>query len=150
MRKPEDYALTIQLPAPTQNTEEVLWKIEGILTAKAPLITKALGIQDCPVELVDNEHLGPLFSFAWFDSIPDPEVTHAASVLISKICEHANQATRVVHTPSHAVNERFAMRCWLVRLGLIGDEHKETRSVLIRNLTGDSGRKNPPLVESEK
>lgn len=35
-------------------------------------------------------------------------------------------------------NERFCMRCWLLRLGLIGDEFKTCRFHLTKNLDGDS------------
>jgi hypothetical protein len=35
-------------------------------------------------------------------------------------------------------NEKYAFRCFLLRLGFIGDEYKETRRVLLRNLTGSA------------
>ena len=34
-------------------------------------------------------------------------------------------------------NELFTFRVWLVRLGLNGDEFKETRDILLANLDGD-------------
>lgn len=35
-------------------------------------------------------------------------------------------------------NERYCMRCWLLRLGLNGDEFKTCRHHMIKNLSGDS------------
>ena len=35
-------------------------------------------------------------------------------------------------------NPKYAMRCWLLRLGFIGDEFKTARDFLTRNLTGDA------------
>ena len=35
-------------------------------------------------------------------------------------------------------NEKFTFRVWLNRLGMIGDEYKETRKILLQNLTGNS------------
>ena len=35
-------------------------------------------------------------------------------------------------------NEKYCMRCWLLRLGLIGDEFKTCRHHMIKNLDGDS------------
>lgn len=35
-------------------------------------------------------------------------------------------------------NEKYCMRCWLLRLGLNGDEFKTCRHHMIKNLTGDS------------
>ena len=34
-------------------------------------------------------------------------------------------------------NDKYAMRQFLVRLGLKGKEYKETRKILMRNLTGN-------------
>lgn len=35
-------------------------------------------------------------------------------------------------------NEKYCMRCWLLRLGLNGDEFRTCRHHMIKNLTGDS------------
>lgn len=35
-------------------------------------------------------------------------------------------------------NEKYCMRCWLLRLGMIGSEYKTARHHLTKNLTGDS------------
>ena len=44
----------------------------------------------------------------------------------------------------------YAFRCFLLRLGFIGTEHKQTRKILLRNLTGSSAFKDgqPKEVES--
>ncbi len=42
---------------------------------------------------------------------------------------------------THSDNELFTFRVWLVRLGLNGDEFKETRDVLLTNLDGDRARR---------
>ena len=38
-------------------------------------------------------------------------------------------------------NEKYAFRCFLLRLGFIGDEHKTSRKILLRNLSGSSAFK---------
>lgn len=35
-------------------------------------------------------------------------------------------------------NQKYAMRCWLLRLGFIGDEYKTARDILTRRLDGNS------------
>ena len=35
-------------------------------------------------------------------------------------------------------NEKYAMRCFLLRLGFIGEEYKKARAILLRNLDGNS------------
>ena len=38
-------------------------------------------------------------------------------------------------------NDKYAFRCFLLRLGFIGAEYKEERKILLRNLTGSSAFK---------
>jgi hypothetical protein len=38
-------------------------------------------------------------------------------------------------------NEKYAFRCFLLRLGFIGDEYKTARKILLRNFTGSSAFK---------
>ena len=35
-------------------------------------------------------------------------------------------------------NEKYAFRCFLLRLGFIGAEYKTERKILLKNLTGSS------------
>lgn len=41
-------------------------------------------------------------------------------------------------------NEKYTFRCWLLRLGLIGDEFSTTREHLLANLTGNAAWRNDP------
>ena len=38
-------------------------------------------------------------------------------------------------------NEKYAFRCFLLRLGFIGKDYKDERKILLRNLTGSSAFK---------
>ena len=38
-------------------------------------------------------------------------------------------------------NEKYAFRCFLLRLGLIGNEYKVTRKILMKNLSGNASFK---------
>lgn len=40
--------------------------------------------------------------------------------------------------PQQTENEKYAMRCWLLRLGFIGDEFKTARDILLRNMDGNA------------
>ena len=35
-------------------------------------------------------------------------------------------------------NEKYAFRCFLLRLGMIGNAYKESRKILLQNLMGSS------------
>ena len=41
-------------------------------------------------------------------------------------------------------NDKYAMRCWLLRLGFIGDEYKTVRHHLLKNLDGNAAWRNDP------
>lgn len=40
--------------------------------------------------------------------------------------------------PQQTENEKYAMRCWLLRLGFIGEEFETARMILLRNMEGNS------------
>lgn len=41
-------------------------------------------------------------------------------------------------------NDKYAFRCWLLRLGLIGEEYKNVRMHLLKNLDGNAAWRNDP------
>lgn len=44
---------------------------------------------------------------------------------------------------THTDNEKYTFRCWLLRLGLIGEEFKNCRMHLMKSLDGNSAWRNP-------
>ena len=48
---------------------------------------------------------------------------------------------RISATEKPVDNERYAFRCFLLRLGFIGDEYKTDRKILMRYLPGNSAFK---------
>lgn len=47
---------------------------------------------------------------------------------------------------THTNNEKYTFRCWLLRLGLIGDEFKNCRMHLMKSLDGDSAFRTPRIA----
>ena len=136
----EEYGLTLAFP--TIGWDEATGaKLETLLAAKGALIAKALGIPATPMNL--NAVEGTV-EFAWFDQLPETEVIEAASVLIQLMIEHAKTATRISPKPPEPGNDKYAMRCWLLRLGMIGKGYKNARRVLLANLEGNAARKTTP------
>ena len=39
--------------------------------------------------------------------------------------------------PQQTENEKYAFRCWMLRLGFIGAEFKTARTLLLRNVSGN-------------
>ena len=47
-------------------------------------------------------------------------------------------------------NPKYAMRCWMLRLGFIGDEYKTTRELLMAKLDGDAAFRNGRPQQQEQ
>ena len=71
--------------------------------------------------------------------------------LIAALCKLSKEQSRVSPTEREAANEKYAFRCFLLRLGFIGSEYKAERKILLKNLSGNSSWKNgaPAKEESE-
>ena len=54
----------------------------------------------------------------------------------------ATERTRVNSTAKKSENEKYDFRCFLLRLGFIGEEYKGFRKFMMRNLTGNAAFKN--------
>jgi len=57
---------------------------------------------------------------------------------VTALCEFAKNLQRVINKPDTSDNEKYAFRCFLLRLGMIGADFKPARKVLLRRLTGSS------------
>ena len=114
-------------------TDANLENLKGIITAKGSLIKKALGTESLPLEITDTK-----VSFPWFPGIPTPDEMKAYDTFICKLCEMARNQKRVSTKEKEVDNEKYAFRCFLLRLGFIGAEFKSERKILLRNLTGSS------------
>ena len=136
----KDYGLTLAFPT-TGWDEATAAKLEALLASKGALIAKALGIPATPMNL--NAVEGTV-EFAWFEQLPDAEVIEAASVLLQLMIEQAKTSTRISPKPPEPGNDKYAMRCWLLRLGMIGEGYKTARRVLLVNLEGNAARKTAP------
>ena len=140
----EPTQVSISLPR-SRFTDSSLENLRAILTAKGGLIQKALGVRSLPIAVTEEK-----VSFPWFSEMPAPEELSAYEKFICKLCEMAGNQKRITTREKAVDNEKYAFRCFLLRLGFIGAEHKQTRKILLRNLTGSSAFKDgqPKEVES--
>lgn len=132
----EGVGLNIQMPA-SYFEGDALSNLKRILEAKGTLIKNALGVADLPI--IENEER---VSFPWFSITPeDAETVKAYTHLIQSICEMAKNQKRISAKEKPIDNEKYAFRCFLLRLGFIGDEYKAERKILLKNLDGSSAFK---------
>ena len=124
--------LTVEIPLRLVD-EATLANLDRIIEGKGNLIRKAIGADSLAYEVTDGKVL-----FPWFTLSGDADETLAYTQLISKLVEQARTAKRVTMKDKKVENEKYAFRCFLLRLGFIGDEFKAARRVLLRNLGGNS------------
>ena len=124
--------LTVTLPMDAADVA----KLAKILEAKGALIRKALGIDDLPVEAGEEA-----VSFPWFSETLDADEAKAYTDLIAALCRMSREQKRVTATEHAVENEKYAFRCFLLRLGFIGAEYKTDRKILLRNLSGSAAFK---------
>lgn len=124
--------LTVEIPL----DKVAVGNLTKLLDAKGNLIRKALGITDLRIEVLDDR-----VAFPWFEELPDSDAAKAYTHFISALCEMSRNAKRVTATEKPVENEKYAFRCFLLRLGFIGSEYKAERKILLKNLTGSSAFK---------
>lgn len=134
----EDEPCTVCISMPRSLfTDGDLENLKALIAAKGGLIKKALGVDDLPLEITDTK-----VSFPWFPATPTPDEMNAYDTFICKLCEMARTQKRVTSTEKPTDNEKYAFRCFLLRLGFIGAEYKTARKILLKNLSGSSAFKN--------
>jgi hypothetical protein len=143
LKVPEPNILTIEIPADRVNTEN----LQKLLDAKGALIRKALGIDSLAFEIHEDR-----VSFPWFID-PAPDHAMAYTQFIAAICKMSTEQKRVTAKVREVNNEKYAFRCFLLRLGFIGNEFKQSRKILLSNLDGSSAfktvKEDPKEVQDE-
>ncbi|WP_313120348.1 virulence protein [Proteiniclasticum ruminis] len=142
--EPEETGLIIQIPKDSLSDED-LEKLAKLLEAKGNLIKKALNVDTLPIES-DEERI----SFPWFSKLPNPDEIKAYSQFITKLCEMAKTQKRITVKEKEVDNEKYAFRCFLLRLGFIGEEFKTHRKILLQNLSGSSAFKGGAPSETDQ
>lgn len=142
--KPAEESLCIQIPKNSISDFE-LELMKKMIAGKASLIKKATGANNLDVEIMDD-----VVCFPWFDTLPDPEMIRAVSMFITRLVVVTREMKRVTISDREIENERYAFRCFLLRLGFIGDEYKAARKILLKNLTGSSAFRHGQKLEAEQ
>ena len=139
---PEPDELVIEMPL-TGFTPEKLDNLAKLVNAKAPLLKAALGTDDLPIKQTTDT-----LQFPWFKFTDDSETINAYTTLISLLCKTAIEKKRITAKEKDIDgNPKYAMRCFLLSLGFIGDEYKVARKILLSRLDGNSSWKDGKKME---
>jgi hypothetical protein len=117
-------------------SDAALENLRQLVASKETLIKKALAVNALPIE-VDEEKV----SFPWFTGFPQPEEISAYAHFTGKLIGMAKTQKRVTAKEKDLDNDKYAFRCFLLRLGFIGGEYKAARKILLRNLSGSGAFK---------
>lgn len=120
--------------------------LRKLVDSKAALIKKALGIGD--LEIMETQET---LIFPWIaqDISTDAAAVEAYTRFITAMCAMAKEQTRITAKEKQVENEKYAFRCFLLRLGFIGSEYKAARKILLRNLTGNSSFRSEPRMGND-
>ena len=132
----EPIGLTVSMPE-EGFTEASLENLRKLVDAKANLITKALGTDRLDIRITDCKVL-----FPWWDKKPEPDEAQVYVAFLAALCKMAKEAKRVLAKETEVESEKYAFRCFLLRLGFIGNDSKAARKILLRNLSGNSAFRN--------
>lgn len=136
--KIEEFELKVSVPKDKVNIEN----LKNLLSSKGELIKKALGIDSIQIEVTEDEVV-----FPWFDSLTDFETSTVYANFIGALCQYSKERSRILAKERPVENEKYAFRCFLLRLGFIGPEHKADRKILLQNLSGSAAFKNAKAQE---
>jgi hypothetical protein len=135
--EPEMLDVNISLPKDIF-TPETWENLNNLLAAKGRLIQKALGLEELPEVIEEEDRI----TFPWFKIKPsDNSLLEAYSKFVCALAKLVREQKRVNSKEKEVENEKYAFRCFLLRLGFIGKEYKEVRKTLLKNFTGSSAFK---------
>ncbi|MGI6570697.1 MAG: virulence protein [Caldicoprobacterales bacterium] len=115
----EEFGLTVSMPR-SNFSEGALENLQALVEAKGELIRHALDVEELPIEISEDE-----VSFPWFEELPTPEEIKAYTHFISALSEMAINQKRITVKEKEVENEKYAFRCFLLRLGFIGKDYKD-------------------------
>ena len=124
--------LSISVPR-NMFTDDKLENLQKLIERKQTLFKHAFRVEQWEIVIIQNP-----VSFPWFPLASEPDAVNAYTEFISKLCELAIKLKRVSLKDKEVENEKYAFRCFLLRLGFIGDDSKVARRILLQNLSGNS------------
>ena len=108
-----------------------------------PIVWAELGDQRCQSLELDFEKQRVILNLP--KENPLPEEMAAFQDLVVCMNENAKTLKHSSFKPAQEENPKYALRTWLLRLGMHGDRFKNTRKVLLARLSGSSAfRHNKP------
>ncbi|OLN25957.1 virulence-related protein [Desulfosporosinus metallidurans] len=104
-----------------------------LFESKKDLILTAIGVQDGNIEIEEDKVIFPLFA-----ATLDAERIIAYEQFCTLLNQMALKSKTASSKKTESDNPKFTFRVFLIRLGMIGDEYKMIRKILLERLEGNS------------
>lgn len=123
---------------------ESIANVRKLIAAKAPLIKLALELDELPIEEEDDK-----LTFTWLPITAPHEMVEATAQLLAAILKLVKRLKRVTVVERETDNPRYTFRCFLLRLGFIGDEYRTTRKYLMKGMPGNGSQRHMAVEDEE-
>ena len=136
-----------------ENWEKYQTNLENLYESKGELFQKALDIPFSQVADTSQGKENGIISFPYFKSTLNKKELLSDIQFAQIVSSFAENNRTVSQKKSENQNDKFMMRTWLVRAGMVGEEYKFARKMLTKNLEGNSAWQKmmePTEIESKK
>ena len=122
--------------------------LRKLVSGKEWLLRMAL--ESGPLAIDEDEDT---LHFPWLAGTAPHELLEACALLIAAMIKLAKKQKRVILIANETDNPRYAFRCFLLRLGFIGDAYRGARKALMRDIPGNGASRrisheNEPVAEA--
>ena len=121
-----------------ENWEKYQTNLENLYESKGELFQKALDIPFSQVADTSQGKENGVISFPYFKSTLNKKELLSDIQFAQIVSSFAENNRTVSQKKSENQNDKFMMRTWLVRAGMVGEEYKFARKMLTKNLEGNS------------
>ena len=136
-----------------ENWEKYQTNLENLYESKGELFQKALDIPFSQVADTSQGKENGVISFPYFKSTLNKKELLSDIQFAQIVSSFAENNRTVSQKKSENQNDKFMMRTWLVRAGMVGEEYKFARKILTQNLEGNSAWQKmvePTEIESKE
>jgi hypothetical protein len=128
------------------HAEKSLQNLANLMESKGELIFKAIQSKNQRQPALTTVNGEPVIRFAMFNSSLSADRVQSCVQLASAINHLSIKQNSISPKANDSPNEKFTFRTWLIRLGMVGAEYKNTRAILLKNLVGNTAWKNPEMA----
>ena len=125
--------------AGVESRERFLKNLDSLENSKGRLFGKALGFEEnkrlIDMSKIENENI---ISFPNFKSTTNHLRVNGYIQLCQSLSNYANKQGVIKDKENPSPNDKFVMRTFLVRMGMMGEEYKDIRQMLTKDLKGNS------------